>query len=169
MPHAALLALWGLAAICAGVANWVVATVTGRPTDVLHHFLGCFLRSFTRVSAYGHLLADPFPSFSLLQGYAVDLETPPPERQPRLAIAFRPLLALPALVLASVFGFLLELVALAAWLVCLLLGRIPLGMQDLGLYCLRYAAETGAYVFLVSGRYPSLSWARAEPAPTSAA
>ncbi len=35
------------------------------------------------------------------------------------------------------------------------------GMRDLSAYCLRYQAQTCAYVFLLTVRYPSLS-----PGPT---
>jgi hypothetical protein len=69
-------------------------------------------------------------------------------------------LALPALVLASVFSVILTTSAVGAWFVALILGRTTAGLQELGTFCLRYQLETSAYLMLLTPRYPRL-----EPAP----
>jgi hypothetical protein len=46
---------------------------------------------------------------------------------------------------------------IAAWFVCLVVGRMPKGMRDLGAYCLRYETQTRAYLTFLTDRYPSLS------------
>jgi hypothetical protein len=66
-------------------------------------------------------------------------------------------LALPAIVLWSVFGVVLALVAIASWFVALALGRTTSGLQELGTFCLRYQLETLAYVLLLSASYPRLA------------
>ena len=70
---------------------------------------------------------------------------------------FRPVLALPALVVAYIFGLMVVYVALLGWFVALVIGRTPKGMRDLSAYCLRYQAQTFAYLFLLTSRYPSLA------------
>jgi hypothetical protein len=50
-----------------------------------------------------------------------------------------------------------QVIAFAGWFVCLVLGRMPKGMRDLLAYCIRYQAQTYAYLFLLTGRYPSLA------------
>jgi hypothetical protein len=53
-------------------------------------------------------------------------------------------------------------VAFLAWFACLVRGRMPRGLRDLQAYALRYAAQTWAYVLLLTDRYPDAS--PAEPA-----
>ena len=65
--------------------------------------------------------------------------------------------ALPAIVLWSVFGVVLTIVAVASWFVALTLGRTTAGLQELGMFCLRYQLETEAYVLLLTGSYPRLA------------
>lgn len=79
------------------------------------------------------------------------------ERQRRLITLFRPILAVPALFLSWVFLIVFFVVGFAGWFVCLILGRMPKGMRDLGVYCLRYETQTRAYLTFLSDRYPSLA------------
>jgi hypothetical protein len=51
----------------------------------------------------------------------------------------------------------MQVVAILGWFVAIVIGRMPQGMEKLGLYCLRYNAQTSAYVSVVTDRYPSLS------------
>ena len=43
------------------------------------------------------------------------------------------------------------------WFAALAIGRMPRGMRDLMAYCLRYQAQTSAYLVLLTSRYPSLA------------
>jgi Domain of unknown function (DUF4389) len=45
--------------------------------------------------------------------------------------------------------------AILGWFACLVLGRMPVGLRDLGAFGLRYAAQTFGYLLLVTDRYPS--------------
>ena len=44
--------------------------------------------------------------------------------------------------------------AVLAWFYSLVTARAPLGLQRLGAFALRYAAQTDAYVYLLTDRYP---------------
>ncbi len=79
-----------------------------------------------------------------------------PAPQNRWVTVFRLVLAVPALLLAYVFGTMMFVVALVGWFVSLAIGRMPKGMRDLSAYCLRYRAQTLAYVILLTSRYPTL-------------
>jgi Domain of unknown function (DUF4389) len=85
------------------------------------------------------------------------IEIPARQPQPRLVTLLRVLLAVPALVLASVFGVVLSAAAVASWFVALALGRVTAGLQELGTFCLRYELETEAYLLLLSACYPKLA------------
>jgi hypothetical protein len=60
-------------------------------------------------------------------------------------------------------------VALFGWFVGLILGRMPRGLRNLGVFALRYQAQVGAYLWLLTDRYPysgpSLELLSTEPAP----
>jgi Domain of unknown function (DUF4389) len=160
LPHVVWLAGWTLVAEVVAIANWIAVLITGETPPVLHEFLARYVRYATHVAAFLFLAANPFPGFVGRGGYPVDIEFAPPERQSRLAGAFRLLLAIPASILASlvgVFFFRVGLILLAAagiWFAGLALGRAPRGLRDLSAWALGYSAQGSAYVLLVTGRYP---------------
>jgi hypothetical protein len=157
LPHFIWLALWGIAAFVAAIVNWFAVLFTGKAPQGLHDFLARFLRYGTHVNAYVYLLADPYPGFGAAPGYPVDLEVDPPTTQSRLTVAFRVILAIPALLIGRILGYLVQLLAFLGWFVCLFTGQMPKGMRDLGIYCLRYDQQAIAYLFLLTDRYPPLS------------
>ena len=155
LPHLVWLTLWGLLATLGILANWVTTLVLGRPPAVLHRFLSAYLRYRNHVSAYLFLLANPFPGFvGAPRIYPVDLEIAGPERQNRWVTLFRFVLAVPALFFSVGFAVVLFVVGFYLWFVALVLGRVPLGLRNLGLYALRYADQTNGYIYLLTDRYP---------------
>jgi hypothetical protein len=123
----------------------------------MHGFIADFLRYSTRVSAYLYYLADPYPSFRVEPDYPIDLRIAPPAPQNRWKTAFRIVLAIPALALVVTLTAILYVLQYFAFLVALVLGRMPRGMRDLGAYCIRYSAQTSAYLLLLTEAYPSLA------------
>ena len=157
IPQAVVLWLWGYVAGLAVVIAWFAALFTGRVPEGLHNFQARFLRASTHLYAYVLLLADPWPPFGGSSGYPVDLRVDPPAPQSRLTVFFRLVLAIPALILSSVFRIVNGLVAFLGWFACLALGRMPQGMRDVSAWMLRYELQTYGYVGLLTDRYPSLS------------
>jgi hypothetical protein len=177
--------LWGIAAIVAAIVMWFAVLFTARAPQGLHDFLAGYVRYGTHVTAYLLLAADPYPWFRGSDGYPVDLEIAPPERQSRWTAAFRLVLAIPALVLAAVLGGGLVFggssggsyettsegdyggwsafsqtgvaaaAAFLAWFAILVRGRAPQGLRDLIAYAIGYAAQAYSYLFLLTGRYPN--------------
>jgi len=140
------------------VFNWFATLFAGRAEEDVHSFLGRYVRYSTHVSAYLLLVANPWPRFSGRPGrYPIDLELDPPQPQSRLATFFRIVLVIPAYAFATVLGVVTQVIALIGWFICLALGRLPKGMRDLSAYCLRYQAQTYAYLYLLTNRYPSLA------------
>lgn len=157
IPHMIVLALWGIVAEVVLLIAWIAGVLLGRVPDGLHNFLASFVRYATRVRAYYGILANPFPPFGSSGTYPVDVEIAPAIAQSRLTIFFRLLLAIPAIILFYVFQIGLNIFAVFGWIVSLILGRMPEGLENLGIYCLRWETQTTAYLFLLTGRYPSLS------------
>lgn len=185
IPHLVWLALWGIAVSIVTFVLWLAVLFTAQVPEVLHDFVARWLRYATHVSAYLYLVADPYPGFLGRPGYPVDLEIDPPARQSRWTGAFRGLLAIPAFFLASQLGAGLTLSAVGglyffivlaltmggvaggaaflSWFASLALGRSPRGLRDLTATALGYGGQTGAYLLLLTGRYPSADPGLAEP------
>jgi hypothetical protein len=166
LPHFVWLLLWTLAAFFAAIAMWFATLVTGRPPNGLHRFLSAYIRYAYHVEAYAALTANPFPAFTGRPGsYPVDVQLPPPEPQSRLVTGFRIFLAIPALALSSGLNGLLLVCAFLGWFASLALGRMPRSLREAQAYAIRYAAQTSAYVFLITERYPFSGPALGAPEP----
>ena len=167
LPHVVWLATWSVLTALLAVVAWVAGLATGRIPARLHSFFRAYIRYALHAGAYLGLFANPFPGFTGSGPYPVDLELPGPERQSRWSIGFRLLLAVPALVLASVLGAGLgvgaglalsgvaAVCAVLGWFAALALGRMPSGLSSLGAYGLGYSAQALAYVLMVTDRYPN--------------
>jgi hypothetical protein len=155
IPHFVWLFLWLVPALLALVAAWFVALVTGRVPSALHRFVAAYVRYSTHVIAFVYVIGRRFPGFTGRAGsYGIDVEIAPPERQSRWKTLFRLPLAIPALMLSSALGGVAFVVALLGWWYALVTGRMPEGLRNLGAACLRYTAQTYAYLFLLTERYP---------------
>jgi hypothetical protein len=159
IPHVIVLYLWGIAAFIAAIVAWFAALFTTRVLDGLHNFIAGYLRYSTHVFGYLFLLADPFPSFSSSDPYPVDARIDGPQAQGRLGVFFRCLLAIPALILASVFRSVNQIIAILGWFYALATGQMNQGMRDISAWLFRYELQTYAYLLLLTDRYPSLSGA----------
>ena len=76
---------------------------------------------------------------------------------PRALVFFRVLLVIPAGILAYVFRIVNNIVAFLGWFYSLIFGRMHEGMRNLSAWLLQYEIQTYAYVFLLTGRYPTLA------------
>ncbi|MGH2911782.1 MAG: DUF4389 domain-containing protein [Solirubrobacteraceae bacterium] len=168
IPHLIWLSLWGAAAVLGAIVNWVATLLVGKSPEGLHNFLAAYVRYAIHVGAYLFLAANPFPDFTGKPGYPVDVEIAPPQVQNRWKVAFRILLAIPALMIvsalmagsgrtsggASTYG-LAGVAATFGWFVVLAQARLPRGLRDAIAYALSYSAQLDAYLFLLTDSYPS--------------
>jgi hypothetical protein len=160
IPHLVWAALLGVVASFAVIANWFATLVQGVTPNGLHNFLAGYLRYVTHMTAYLFLIADPYPRFFLLQDaapYPVDLELDPPVMQNRWTVAFRIILAIPALVVANILRNLSTVLSIFSWVVAVLQARVPEGIRNFAALALRYETQTYAYVALLTPRYPSFN------------
>jgi uncharacterized protein DUF4389 len=163
IPHYVVLSLWSFFVVLILLIGWFAALITGRLPARLHRWLTAYLRYWGHVTAWFELLSGRYPLPHQGDRHPFAIEIPRPGRQRRIVTALRLPLALPAIVLTSVFIVILTTSAVGAWFVALILGRTTAGLQELGTYCLRYQLETSAYLMLLTPRYPRL-----EPAPPPA-
>ena len=155
IPHVLWWTLWAVAVAAVSVAAWILALVIGRVPEPVHRFLTAFVRYSTHLLAFVYVVGRRFPGFTGRAGsYGIDLDIAPAARQSRWKTLFRLFLALPALLLASALGGVALLVAVLAWWYALATARMPEGLRNLGASCLRYSAQTYAYLLVVTDRYP---------------
>ena len=136
---------------------WIVSIFTGRVPDGLRNFIAMFLRYLTHVYAYLFIAANPYPGFTGEPGYPIDVEIAPGEKMSRLTIFFRLFLAIPALIVLWVLGYVAQIVAFFAWFWALFAGKLHPGLRDVLAYYLRYNAQVFGYLALLTQRYPSFS------------
>jgi Domain of unknown function (DUF4389) len=141
------------------IAAWFATLATGTTPQGIHDFLAAYIRYSSWVWAYVFLVTDAFPPFTGRAGaYPLDIEIDPPERQSRWTVAFRLVLAIPALLLESAIEGVVHVIAVLGWFVGLALGRMPKGMREFGVYGIGYRAKTVGYVMLLTPRYPALDF-----------
>jgi hypothetical protein len=165
VPQQVVVGIWSVLIPAAAAIAWLAALIDGRVPQWLIRFLSAFLRYRGQVTAWFYLLSDryPDPLHTLEHPFAIELPDRP--RHPRLVTLFRLPLALPAIVLWSVLGVVLTLVAVASWFAALALGRTTAGLQELGRFCLRYQLEAEAYLLLLTASYPRLAPPALTPVP----
>jgi hypothetical protein len=156
LPHLIWITLYTLVAFFVAFANWIVTLIKGRSPQRMHRWLVRYLRYTVYVYSYLYVLANPYPPFhGEERSYPIDLQVEGPDGQRRLVTAFRLILVIPAFVLSWVLGQVLQVLAVLNWLIAIFVGRVPRGMEQLALYCLRYQTQVYAYLLVITDRYPS--------------
>jgi hypothetical protein len=176
IPHLIVLAIFGLIAIFLAPFLWLATLLSGSAPDALADYFRMLVRYALQVYAYLYLTTARYPPWpGTNDDYAIDVSFPPSAAQNRWGVAFRVVLALPALLLASAFAgggafggarsgaaeAVLQTVGVAAaaaflaWFACLVTGRMPQGLRDLQIYGLGYATQAYSYLFLLTDRYPN--------------
>jgi len=178
IPHYVWIVLWSIAMVFTTIVSWFAILATGRPPTGLHHFASKYVRYATHLTAYLHLVANPYPGFVGEEGeYPIDVRLPTVAPQSRWKTLPRIFLAIPALLLAAALvggggsnytsgkgksrwgsggpGSLAETTAVLGWFASLVLGRMPKGLRDAGAYSIGYGAQMLAYLLLVTDRYPN--------------
>ena len=156
IPALAVFCAWSVVAVPAHLVSWPVVVARGRLPRRFQRFLCAYLRYSVQLGAWLTLVTRRYPTLRRRRPQPVEVVADR-EPQPRLTALLRPVLALPGLVLGSVFGVVLAAAAIAAWFVALVRGRTTEGLRELGAFCLRYQTEVVAYVLLLTPRAPRLA------------
>lgn len=157
IPQYIVLALYGIGAAIAVLIAWFALLFTGRWPQGLYDFTAGFLRYTTRVNAYTLLLADPYPPFSAGEepGYPVRLTIGPPLAEyNRVKVLLRIFYIIPAYLIAYVMNIIVELAAIASWIVIVITGKQPKGLQDVIGLGVSYVMRAYALFFLITETYP---------------
>ena len=133
IPHIFALFFYGIVAYVCIFLSWFAILFTGRYPRGMFMLVAGFLSYSTRVNGYYYLLTDKFPPFgggAPGDGYPVQLSVDFPDRLSRLTTFFRSLMAIPAEIVLYFLGLLGAVLAFFAWIVVIILGRLPRGLFE---------------------------------------
>jgi hypothetical protein len=156
LPHLIYLFFVMIAAFVVTIAGWFAALALGRLPEGLADFLARAVQYAARVNAYAYLLlTDRYPPFDLGHAeYAVSFDIPRGVRLNRAAVLFRIVLLIPAWIVVQFIGSGLFVVVLVAWLLAVMLGRLPLPLFGAFAAVLRYQTRFYAYAAMLTSEYP---------------
>lgn len=156
IPHYVVLTIGGLAAPVAVVIAWFSIVLTGQYPPALYGFMAGFQRYATAVYGYFALLTDRYPPFSFdTSGYPVRLRIPPAKPEyDRMKTLFRIILGIPVLVILYAMQLVWEIGWVIAWLVILIIGKQPKGLQDMIVLGLSYQQRAYCYLYLMTEDWP---------------
>jgi Domain of unknown function (DUF4389) len=174
IPVGIVLSVYSIVAYIAIVLAWFAIVITGHYPKGLYEFVAGFNRALARITAYGLLLADPYPKWGGADdpSYPVRMQFAGPlERYSRLKTFFRFILEIPIVILRYAINLLLEIGAVAAWFVIVITGKLPRGLFDVMVLANSYTARSDSYLFLLTETYPPFqdehTRAAGAPAPTA--
>jgi hypothetical protein len=81
----------------------------------------------------------------------------------RLTVFFRLLLAIPHFIVVALWGIVVYVAVVVAWIVALFTGRVPDGLHGFIATWLRYATRVTAYAFLLADPFPPFGAAGSYP------
>ena len=160
IPWMLVAIVWGLLALIGVIAAWFAIVFTGRYPAFAHDWVSQYLRYSARVNGWIYLLCDEWPPFDGGEhpDYPIQLVVPPPQDSyVRWKTLLRLILQIPVMIIAWLFGLLIEIVGFLAWIVIVVTGKFPKGLWDVQKMGLAYVTLASAYHLLVTETYPPIT------------
>lgn len=155
IPQFVVVWVLSVVAFFVAVLGWFGALVLGRLPVFAADYLSSYVPYETRVNTYLLLTHDRYPPFAFrTPEYPVRVELRPGGELNRLAVFFRLVLAIPAMIVQSLLYAGWWTVALISWLVVLVLGRMPQPLFEATAAILRYRMRYMAYFLMLTAAYP---------------
>ncbi len=136
---------------------WVAIVITGRYPEGLYKLNSGFVRFYVRTFAWVYLQSDEWPPFGISDdpAYPIRISVPPrEEKQSRLTVFFRLILALPMLILIYAISYVHSFLGVIAWLTIVFRGYLPEGVNSAMTFCNSYYARLYGYLALLTDAYP---------------
>ena len=151
----------GLAATAALLA-WFASVARGRTPRGLRDLVVYAIGYTAQIIGYLLLVTDRYPTSdptrivpdAALPAHPVRLELSDHLERSRLTVFFRFLLTIPHLIWLFLWSVLTLLAVLVAWVVALVIGRVPVPLHRFIAAWVRYSMHVMAFLFLVGGPFP---------------
>ena len=149
--------IYTLAAAVVAVIAWFALLILGRYPQWAYDFNSGVLRYSTRFNAWFSLQVDAFPPFGIGPDptYPVRLQVAErSEKQSRLKVFFRIILALPLIVVYYLIVTLHYAAGLLAWVTIVFRGYQPAGVHNALAFSNAWIARFTGYMLLLRDEYP---------------
>jgi hypothetical protein len=159
IPHLVALLIMGFVLIFLHLASFVAGLLFGRLPEGLQNIQVGILRYYANVTAYSWLLSSEFPKFDVepREDTICDV-TVSHEKLNRLAVLFRGLLAIPAIIFTGIIEIGNDTLVLAAWVTGLIKGEVPTGLHQALATNLRTHLRYNAYMLFLTPEQPWHHW-----------
>ncbi|MEZ5282625.1 MAG: DUF4389 domain-containing protein [Acidimicrobiales bacterium] len=164
IPHMIIAQALNYATQFVAVIAWFAILFTGKLPVGLGNFMAMSVRYGERAYTFAGYLYEDYPPFGFdMQG--ADPGGSPVisnfdiafENRNRLTVAFRIILAIPALLFVAVVGIVAAILWVISFFAILFTGAWPQGMRDFVLKSMRLSHRVNAYMFLLTDEYPPFS------------
>jgi hypothetical protein len=160
IPHFIVLWFYGILVGLTVLVSWVPVLLYGRQAELVTTIIGGYLRWTIRVGSYLLLIAAPYPPFSTTAHSSVNVRidgNQPINRLwgiPFLGIWVRIILCIPHYIALFFVGIVVAILSYVSWLPVLAMGRQASPVIDIIGGYWRWSTRVGAYVLLLTDRYP---------------
>ena len=155
LPLLILLGIIAYAALAMAIVAWFASLIRGRVPDSIQRFLTSWCRLSANVEAYALLLVPRWPGVVMdatgeeqvtVEIDHVDLN--------QVAVLFRLVLAVPAILLGSLLELGIAPFVFVMWIIGSIRGQTPVSLHQATASVVRYRVRLAAYVLLISPTQP---------------
>lgn len=157
IPWLIVAVFWGFLFLFTHFFAWVAIIILGRYPDWLFEFNSGVVRFGVRIGAWIYLQTDEWPPFGIADDPAYPIRVnfaPREEKQDRVKVFFRIILAIPLLVLTYAVAYVHLFLAVIAWLTIVFRGYLPEGVNSAMSFCNGFYARLYGYLALLTDAYP---------------
>ena len=165
--------LWALGWSSGGVAmtaaflGWFASLARGRMPLGLRDLVAYCIGYTAQAMGYLLLVTDRYPTtdparvvpLTRLPPHAVRLELSDEVRRSRLTVFFRFPLAVPHLIWLTLWSVLVFVLATPAWIIALVIGRLPSFLHRFFAAWIRYGTHVLAFLYVIGGPFPGFTGA----------
>lgn len=164
IPHMIIAYVLSYVAQFVALIAWFAIVITGKLPAGLGNFMAMAVRYQERAYTYAGYLYEDYPPFEfemqgeepggspLIANFDIAFEN-----RNRLTVAFRIILAIPAIIFVAVIGFVAAILWFIAFFAVIITGAWPQGMRDFVVKAMRVSHRLNAYMFLLTDEYPPFS------------
>jgi hypothetical protein len=171
IPAMVLTLFYVLAAEVVVFVAWFVLLFTGRWPEGMYRFVAGAVRNATRLQGYYCLLTDKYPPWNGEEEPAYPVRVhfaPPKEQYSRMKVLFRFILLIPVYIIQYVYNLMMQVGALCSWVMIVITGKQPEGLQNFINMAMRYHVDALSYQFLLTEDFPPIT-VDSRPAPVAPA
>ena len=176
IPAMVLTFFYVLAAEVVVFIAWFALLFTGRYPEGMYNFVAGAVRNATRLQGYYSLLTDKYPPWNGEDDSAYPIRihiAPPKEKYSRAKVFFRIILLIPVYIIQYVYNIMIQVGSFCSWVVIVVTGKQPEGLQNFINMSMRYHVDALAYQFLLTEDFPPITVdsrpASIPPAPSAGA